>query len=79
MKTNKFIREKRSKLRQKLGSKLDRLAQSVKDAEYGVLIGKNTPEQVAFANHMLMIVRERMVKLNRGVAKQRAWVRGREF
>jgi hypothetical protein len=51
----------------------------VRDAEYGLVIGKNTTEQVEFAKGMLKEERDAMAKLSRGVAKQRAWVRGREF
>jgi len=79
MKINRLERERRSALRKSLSEKLDRLTQSVKDAEYGVSLGNLAPAQLEFAKGMLAEVREGMFKLNRGVSKQRAWVRGREF
>jgi hypothetical protein len=79
MKINRLERERRSKLRQKLSQKLTQMEQAVTDAEHGVRIGKKTPEQLAFAKGMLDEIRKYMIKLSRGVSKQRAWVRGREF
>ena len=78
-KITKEERERRSRLRQKVGENLLKLAQTVKDVEYGVTIGKSTPEQVEFAKKMLKEWRDAMAKLSRGVAKQRAWVAARKF
>jgi hypothetical protein len=78
-KITKEEREKSSRVRQKVSENLSNLAQTVRDAEYGLVIGKNTTEQVEFAKGMLKEERDAMAKLSRGVAKQRAWVRGREF
>jgi hypothetical protein len=78
-KITKEERERRSRLRQKVGENLLKLAQTVKDVEYGVTIGKSTPEQVEFAKKMLKEWRSVMAKLSRGVAKQRAWVAARKF
>jgi len=79
MRMSKLEREKRSQLRKKVGERLDILRQSVRDAEYGLLFGKNTPEQLMFAKKMLREEHDKMLDANRGVAKQMAWVAAKKF
>lgn len=70
-------RDSLSKRRQALWEKLSVLEQRVKDiASAPTALEPNAKEKIVFGGQEIAKLREQILKLEKGVSRQRAWARG---